>query len=203
MNKKTIEDIAVRGKRALARVDFNVPQDEAGQITDDTRIVAALPTIRYLMDHGAKTILMSHLGRPEGVTPKYTLAPVAKRLSELLGKEVPLLPDCVGPEVAARVNALQDGDVVLLENVRFHPEEEQNDPAFARQLALLADLYVNDAFGTAHRAHASTEGVARIIAQRGGKCAAGLLMERELQFLGNELENPPKPFVVILGGAKV
>ncbi len=198
MNKKTVEDIAVRGKRALARVDFNVPQDEAGQITDDTRIVAALPTIRYLMDHGAKTILMSHLGRPEGVTPKYTLAPVAKRLSELLGKEVPLLPDCVGPEVAARVNALQDGDVVLLENVRFHPEEEQNDPEFARQLAALGDIFVNDAFGTAHRAHASTEGVAHILPG-----VAGFLMQKELDYLGRALADPKRPFVAILGGKKV
>src|SRR5581483_1724086 len=161
MNKKTIEDIDVKGKRVLARVDFNVPQDETGQITDDNRIVAALPTIRYLIAHGAKTILASHLGRPKGVTPKYTLAPVAAHLSKLLGREVPLLPDSVGPEVLARVHAMQDGDVVLLENVRFHPEEEQNAPEFARQLASLAEVYVNDAFGTAHRAHASTEGVTK------------------------------------------
>ncbi|HZT41023.1 MAG TPA: phosphoglycerate kinase [Chthonomonadaceae bacterium] len=198
MNKKTVEDIDVRGKRALVRVDFNVPQDEAGHITDDTRIVAALPTIRYLIDHGAKTILMSHLGRPEGVTPKYSLAPVAKRLSEWLGKEVPLLPDCVGPEVAARVNALHDGDVVLLENVRFHPEEEKNDPEFARQLAALGDVYVNDAFGTAHRAHASTEGVAHIL-----PAVAGFLMKKELDYLGSALADPKRPFVAILGGKKV
>ena len=198
MNKKTVEDIDVRGKRALVRVDFNVPQDEAGRITDETRITAALPTLRYLMGHGAKTILMSHLGRPEGVTPKFTLAPVAQRLSQLLGKDVPLLPDCVGPEVAARVNAMRDGDVVLLENVRFHPEEEKNDPAFARQLASLGDLYVNDAFGTAHRAHASTEGVAHYLPG-----VAGFLMQKELDYLGSALANPKRPFVAILGGKKV
>src|SRR5579871_4835965 len=198
MNKKTIEDIDVTGKRVLARVDFNVPQDETGKITDDKRIVAALPTIQYLIHHGAKTILVSHLGRPKGVTPRYTLAPVAARLSQLLGKEVPLLPDSVGPEVAAKVNALQDGDVVLLENVRFHPEEEKNDPEFAEQLTSLADVYVNDAFGTAHRAHASTEGVARYLPG-----VAGFLMEKELRYLGAALADPKRPFVAILGGAKV
>jgi 3-phosphoglycerate kinase len=198
MNKKTVEDIDVKGKRVLARVDFNVPQDDTGRITDDNRIVAALPTIRYLIEQGAKTILVSHLGRPKGVTPKYTLAPVAARLSELLGKQVPLLPDSVGPEVAARVNAMRDGDVVLLENVRFHPEEEQNDSEFARQLASLADVYVNDAFGTAHRAHASTEGVAKILPG-----VAGFLMQKELDYLGGALDNPKRPFVAILGGAKV
>ncbi|HZP80547.1 MAG TPA: phosphoglycerate kinase [Chthonomonadaceae bacterium] len=198
MNKKTIEDIDVKGKRVLARVDFNVPQDETGQITDDNRIVAALPTIQYLIAHGAKTILVSHLGRPKGVTPKYTLAPVAAHLSKLLGKEVPLLPDSVGPEVQARINAMQDGDVALLENVRFHPEEEQNDPAFAKQLASLAEVYVNDAFGTAHRAHASTEGVTKYIPG-----VAGFLMQKELDYLGGALDNPKRPFVAILGGAKV
>ncbi|HZO87500.1 MAG TPA: phosphoglycerate kinase [Chthonomonadaceae bacterium] len=198
MNKKTVEDIDVRGKRVLVRVDFNVPQDDNGRITDDTRIVAALPTIRYLIDHGAKTILVSHLGRPKGVTPKYTLAPVAERLSQLLGKEVPLLSDSVGPEVEARVNAMREGDVALLENVRFHPEEEQNDPTFAQKLARLADVFVNDAFGTAHRAHASTEGVARIVPG-----VAGFLMQKELDYLGGALESPKRPFVAILGGAKV
>lgn len=198
MNKKTIEDSDVKGKRVLARVDFNVPQDDTGQITDDSRIVAALPTIQYLIAHGAKTILVSHLGRPKGVTPKYTLAPVAERLSRLLGKQVPLLPDCIGPEVQARVKAMQDGDVVLLENVRFHPEEEQNDPEFARQLASLAEVYVNDAFGTAHRAHASTEGVTKFIPG-----VAGFLMQKELDYLGGALDNPKRPFVAILGGAKV
>jgi phosphoglycerate kinase len=198
MNKKTVRDVDVRGKRVLTRVDFNVPQDENGAITDDTRIVAALPTIRYLKDAGAKVILVSHLGRPKGVTPKYTLAPVAQRLSELLGQKVPLLPDCIGPEVEAHVSAMQPGDVVLLENVRFHPEEEANDPEFAKQLASLADLYVNDAFGTAHRAHASTAGVAQYL-----PAVAGFLMEKELDYLGNALTHPKRPFVAILGGAKV
>ncbi len=198
MNKKTIEDIEVTGKRVLARVDFNVPQDEMGAITDDTRIVAALPTIKYLIEHGARTILVSHLGRPKGVTPKYTLAPVAARLSELLGKTVTLLPDCIGPEVKASVDAHADGDVVLLENVRFYPEEEKNDPAFAEKLASLAELYVNDAFGTAHRAHASTEGVTKFIPG-----VAGYLMQKELDYLGGALTEPKRPFVAILGGAKV
>ena len=198
MNKKTIEDIEVKGKRVLVRVDFNVPQDETGKITDDNRITAALPTIKYLIAHGAKTILVSHLGRPKGVTPRYTLAPVAEHLAKLLAQSVALLPDCVGSEVAARVNALQDGGVVLLENVRFHPEEEKNDPEFAGQLASLADLYVNDAFGTAHRAHASTEGVAKIIPG-----VAGYLMRKELDYLGGALSEPKRPFVAILGGKKV
>ncbi len=198
MNKKTIEDIDVKGKRVLARVDFNVPQDDTGAITDDTRITAALPTINYLVGQGAKTILVSHLGRPKGVTPKYTLKPVAERLSELLGKEVVLLPDCIGAEVEAAVANLKDGDVVLLENVRFHPEEEENDPAFAQKLANLAEVYVNDAFGTAHRAHASTEGVAHLLPGVGG-----YLMQKELDYLGGALTEPKRPFVAILGGAKV
>jgi 3-phosphoglycerate kinase len=198
MNKKTIRDIDVKGKRVLTRVDFNVPQDETGKITDDTRIVGALPTIQYLIEAGARVILVSHLGRPKGVTPKYTLAPVAEHLAQLLGKPVPLLPDSVGPEVEAAVNKLQDGDVVLLENVRFHPEEEKNDPEFAKKLASLADLYVNDAFGTAHRAHASTEGVTKYIPG-----VAGFLMQKELDYLGGALTDPKRPFVAILGGAKV
>jgi phosphoglycerate kinase len=198
MNKKTIRDIDVRGKRVLTRVDFNVPQDENGKITDDTRIVGALPTIKYLSEAGGRVILVSHLGRPKGVTPKYTLAPVAEHLSQLLGKPVALLPDSVGPEVEAAVNALHDGDVVLLENVRFHPEEEKNDPEFAQQLASSADLYVNDAFGTAHRAHASTEGVTKYIPG-----VAGFLMQKELDYLGGALTDPKRPFVAILGGAKV
>jgi phosphoglycerate kinase len=198
MNKKTIDDIEVTGKRVLTRVDFNVPQDESGNITDETRIVAALPTITTLMERGARVILVSHLGRPKGVTPEFTLAPVAKRLSELLGKEVPLLPDCVGPEVKARVEQMQNGDVVLLENVRFHPEEEKNDPEFAKELASRAEVYVNDAFGTAHRAHASTEGVAHLLPG-----VAGYLMQKELDYLGGALNNPKRPFVAILGGAKV
>lgn len=198
MNKKTIEDIEVQGRRVLARVDFNVPQDENGAITDDTRVVAALPTLQYLIGHGAKTILVSHLGRPKGVTPKYTLKPVAEHLSKLLGKEVPLLSDCVGESVEAEIAKMQAGDVVLLENVRFYPEEEQNDPAFAEKLASLAEVYVNDAFGTAHRAHASTEGVAHHL-----PAVAGYLMQKELDYLGGALSDPKRPFVAILGGAKV
>ncbi|GIV20644.1 MAG: phosphoglycerate kinase [Armatimonadota bacterium] len=201
MNKKTIEDIDVKGKRVLVRVDFNVPQDETGKITDDRRIRAALPTIQYLMRQGAKTILVSHLGRPKGKPEdreKFTLKPVAERLSELLGKPVPLAPDCVGPEVEKMVQAMQDGDVLLLENVRFHPEEEKNDPEFAKQLASLAELYVNDAFGTAHRAHASTEGVTKYLPG-----VAGYLMQKEIEYLGGALANPKRPFIAVLGGAKV
>ena len=198
MNKKTIEDVDVKGKRVLARVDFNVPQDESGHITDDTRIVAALPTIKYLIAHGAKTILVSHLGRPKGITPKYTLEPVGEHLSELLGQDVPLLDDCVGDEVRDIVEQMKDGDVILLENVRFHPEEEKNDLGFAAQLANNADLFVNDAFGTAHRAHASTEGVTHFIPG-----VAGFLMQKELDYLGSALDIPKRPFVAILGGAKV
>jgi 3-phosphoglycerate kinase len=201
MNKKTIEDIDVKGKRVLVRVDFNVPQDETGKITDDRRIRAALPTIQYLMRQGAKTILVSHLGRPKGKPEdreKFTLKPVAERLSELLGKPVPLAPDCVGPEVEKMVQAMQEGDVLLLENVRFHPEEEKNDPEFAKQLASLAEVYVNDAFGTAHRAHASTEGVTKYLPG-----VAGYLMQKEIEYLGGALANPKRPFIAVLGGAKV
>ncbi|MEJ5252049.1 MAG: phosphoglycerate kinase [Chthonomonadetes bacterium] len=201
MNKKTIEDIEVKGKRVLVRVDFNVPQDETGRITDDRRIRAALPTIQYLIEHGAKTILVSHLGRPKGKPEdreKFTLKPVAERLSELLGKPVPLAPDCVGPEVEKMVQAMGEGDVLLLENVRFHPEEEKNDPEFARQLASLAEVYVNDAFGTAHRAHASTEGVTKYLPG-----VAGYLMQKEIEYLGGALANPKRPFIAVLGGAKV
>ncbi len=197
MRKKTIRDIDVRGRRVFVRVDFNVPLDH-GHITDDHRIVASLPTIRYLLDHGAAVILASHLGRPKGVDDALRLAPVAAHLSELLGKPVRMLDDCVGPAVQQAVAAMKPGDVVLLENLRFHREEEANDPAFARQLASLADVYVNDAFGTAHRAHASTVGIAAFL-----PAVAGLLMERELQFLGRVLEQPRPPLVVILGGAKV
>lgn len=171
---------------------------EGTRITDDTRIEAALPTIKFLISHGARVVLCSHLGRPKGVTPEFTLDPVAKRLTVMLGQHVELLPDCIGPEVAGGVNKLEDGDVVLLENVRFHPEEEANDPAFAKQLADLAELYVNDAFGTAHRAHASTEGVAHLL-----PAYAGFLIEKELAYLGGALEDPKRPFVAILGGAKV
>ena len=198
MNRKTVRDIDVMGKRALVRVDFNVPIKD-GRVTDDTRIVAALPTIEYLIEHGAKVILMSHLGRPKGkVVPEMSLRPAAKRLSELLGREVKFLPDCVGPEVEAAVAAMKPGDVVLLENTRFHPEEKKNDPEFARKLAALGDVFVNDAFGSAHRAHASTEGVAHYL-----PAVAGFLMEKELDVLGKLLEAPEHPFIAILGGAKI
>ncbi len=199
MNKKTIRDIDVAGKRVLVRVDFNVPLDAERHITDDTRIKAALPTINYLLDAGAAVILMSHLGRPDGkVVDKLRLAPVAQRLSELLGKPVQTATDCIGPEVEAQAKALQPGQVLLLENLRFHKEEEKNDPEFARQLASLGDLYVNDAFGTAHRAHASTEGVTHTLPG-----VAGFLLEKEINFLGSALENPRRPLVAIIGGAKV
>ena len=199
MNKKTVRDSDVAGKRVLMRVDFNVPLDAERHITDDTRIRAALPTIQYVLDHGAALILMSHLGRPDGkVVEKLSLAPVAQRLSELLSRPVLMATDCTGPQVEAQARALQPGHVLLLENLRFHAEEEKNDPAFAQQLASLGDLYVNDAFGTAHRAHASTEGVTRFLPG-----VAGFLMERELNFLGSALEHPQHPFAAIIGGAKV
>ena len=199
MNKKTVRDLDVKNKRVLVRVDFNVPLDEKQQITDDTRIVAALPTIRYLLEQGAAVILMSHLGRPKGQPkPEFSLATVAKRLSELLGRPVRMAQDCVGPAVQQAVADLKPGEVLLLENLRFHAEETKNDPAFARQLASLADLYVNDAFGAAHRAHASTEGVARDLPS-----AAGFLLEKELDFLGKAVQSPERPFVAILGGAKI
>jgi phosphoglycerate kinase len=200
MNKKTVRDIDVAGKRVLVRVDFNVPLDSAtGQVADDTRIRAAIPTIQYLRERGAKVILCSHLGRPDGkVVDRLRLRPVAAHLSTLLNAPVTMAPDCVGPDVEALVARMQPGDVLLLENVRFHPEEEANDPAFARQLAALADVFVNDAFGTAHRAHASTEGVAHYL-----PAVAGLLMEKELTFLGGALTNPERPFAALIGGAKV
>ncbi|HEX6551195.1 MAG TPA: phosphoglycerate kinase [Ktedonobacteraceae bacterium] len=199
MNKKTIRDIDVAGKRVLVRVDFNVPLDAEQHITDDTRIRAAVPTIEYLLDHGAAVILMSHLGRPKGkAVETMRLTPAAQRLSELLHKPVQMAPDCIGPEVEALARNLQPGQVLLLENLRFHDEEEKNDPAFARQLASLGDIYVNDAFGTAHRAHASTEGVTHYLPG-----VAGFLMEKEINFLGGALENPRRPFAAIVGGAKV
>ncbi len=199
MNKKTIRDIDVAGRRVLVRVDFNVPLDAEQQITDDTRIKAALPTIQYLLDHGAAVILMSHLGRPKGqVVETMRLGVVAKRLSELLGRAVAMAPESVGPQVAAQAHNLQHGQVLLLENLRFHKEEEKNDPAFAQQLAALGELYVNDAFGTAHRAHASTEGVTHYLPG-----VAGFLMEKEINFLGGALEYPHRPFAAIIGGAKV
>ena len=200
MDKLTVRDIDVRGKKVLVRVDFNVPLDERLRITDETRIQASLPTIQYLLDKNAAVILMSHLGRPKGApNPKYTLAPVAARLQELLlYVPVKFATDCVGPQVREIAFALEPGQVLLLENLRFHPEEEANDGDFAKQLAALADIYVNDAFGSAHRAHASTEGVARELPS-----VAGLLMERELNIMGGALEKPEHPFVAILGGAKV
>ena len=197
-NKMTLNDVNLGGKRVLCRVDFNVPIAD-GQVSDDSRIVAALKTVQHILQQGGKLILASHLGRPKGkVDAKYTLAPVARRLGELLGREVPLAPDCIGPEVQKMVDALKNGDVLLLENVRFHPEEELNDPAFSRELAKLADAYVNDAFGTAHRAHASTEGVAHLL----NPAVAGFLMEDEIRYLGQALTEPARPFVAILGGAK-
>ena len=198
MNKKTVSDIDVAGKRVLVRVDFNVPL-ENGTVSDDTRIRAALPTIQYLIDHKAKTILCSHLGRPKGKPdPAYSLSPVGVRLSQLLKREVRTAPDCVGPAVQNLVSTMQPGDVLLLENLRFHREEEANEAGFVQALASLADVYVDDAFGSAHRAHASTAGVAKHL-----PAVAGFLMERELNFLGRALTNPTRPFVAILGGAKV
>jgi len=207
MAKLTIRDLNIRGKRVLIRVDFNVPLEEKnGQmvITDETRIVETLPTLRWLSEQGGKLILLAHLGRPDGNRePSMSLRPVALRLADLMGRPVAFVDDCLGEKVEKTAAIMQPGDVLLLENVRYYAEEEANAPAFAEKLADLADVYVNDAFGAAHRAHASTEGVARVVARRGGQCAAGLLMERELKFLGEELEKPASPFVVILGGAKV
>ena len=199
MDKKTVRDIEVGGKRVLVRVDFNVPLDREGNITDDTRIRASLPTIGYLMDKGAKVILASHLGRPKGAfNEKYSLKPVARRLEELLGKKVALAEEAVGEIPRRLVGQLGEGEVLLLENVRFYPEEEKNEEKFARALADLADIFVNDAFGAAHRAHASTEGVARVIPG-----VAGFLMEKEIEMLGRALTSPARPFVAIIGGAKV
>ncbi len=199
MNKKTIRDISVSGKRVLVRVDFNVPIGKDKQVEDDTRIRESLPTIEYLLSQGAKVILMSHLGRPKGKSPEFSLAPVAKRLSELLQKPVHFASDCIGAEAESAVSALQNGEVLLLENVRFYKEEEANDSEFAKKLASLGDVYVNDAFGTAHRAHASTEGVTKFIQT----AVAGFLIEKELQYLGKVTLNPQRPFVAILGGAKI
>lgn len=197
-NKKTIRDVDVKGKRVLVRVDFNVPIKN-GVVGDDTRIRASLPTIQYLIEHQAKVILCSHLGRPDGSPdPKYSLKPVAEYLSGLLGKQVGFAEDCVGPVAESKVSVMVPGDVLLLENTRFHTGETKNDEGMARQLASLADIYVDDAFGSAHRAHASTEGVARFL-----PAVAGFLMEKEIQYLGAVLANPEKPFVAILGGAKI
>ena len=200
MAKKTIEDIQVSGKKVLVRCDFNVPLDENKNITDENRIQGALPTIKYLIKNGARVILCSHLGRPKGeFNMKYSLAPVAKRLTELLGQEVKLAKDVIGPDAKELASSMKDGDVILLENVRFHKEEEKNDPEFAKELASLAEVYVNDAFGTAHRAHASTEGVSHYLSPS----VAGYLIGKELSVMGGALENAKRPFVAILGGAKV
>jgi phosphoglycerate kinase len=203
MTKLSLTQIDVKGKRVLVRVDFNVPLEERDGkqvVTDDTRIRGTLPTINYLREHGAKVLLMSHLGRPKGKpVEKYSLRPVAARLEELLGQPVAFASDCVGKPAEEVATNLRDGGVALLENVRFHPEEEKNDPAFVQALAKLADIYVDDAFGSAHRAHASTEGVARIVPV----AVAGFLMQKELRYLAQELEKPGRPFVVVLGGAKV
>jgi phosphoglycerate kinase len=200
MNKLHIDDIEVKGRRVLIRVDFNVPLDEHQRVTDDSRIRATLPTIRKLIDGGARVILMSHLGRPKGEwKPELSLKPVAERLTQLLGQSVILAPDCVGDEVRNLVGALKDGQVILLENLRFHKQETDNDPEFSQRLASLGDLYVNDAFGAAHRAHASTDGVTQYFDIR----AAGDLMRKEIDYLGRALQNPEKPFLAILGGAKI
>ena len=199
MNKKTVEDIEVSGKRVLVRCDFNVPQDDNGAITDDRRIREALKTIKYLMDNNAKVILTSHLGRPKGqFNEKYSLKPVAARLTELLGKEVKIAEDVIGESAEKLVSELTDGEAILLENVRYHAEEEKNDPEFSKKLASFADIYVNDAFGTAHRAHASTAGVADYLPS-----ACGFLIKKEIEVMGKALENPERPFVAILGGKKV
>ena len=199
MNKKTVREIDVKGKKVLVRCDFNVPQDENGNITDNRRIVSALDTIKYLLDNNAKIILCSHLGRPKGEFKKeFSLAPIATELSKLLGKEVKLAKDVIGESAQELVNNMKDGDIVLLENVRFHREETDNDPEFAKKLASFADVYVNDAFGTAHRAHASTAGVAAYL-----PAVSGFLIEKELDFMGEKLNNPERPFMAILGGRKV
>ncbi|MBD2612381.1 MAG: phosphoglycerate kinase [Nostoc sp. ZfuVER08] len=202
MSKKSLASLSaadISGKRALVRVDFNVPVNDEGKITDDTRIRAALPTIQDLIEKGAKVILVSHFGRPKGVDDKLRLTPVAARLSELLGQEVVKTDDSIGDEVAAKVAALENGQVLLLENVRFYKEEEKNDPEFAKKLAANADFYVNDAFGTAHRAHASTEGVTKFLSPS----VAGYLVEKELEYLQNAIENPQRPLAAIIGGSKV
>ncbi|MEM4293046.1 MAG: phosphoglycerate kinase [Thermoplasmata archaeon] len=199
MQKKTIRDVDVRGKRVLVRVDFNVPIDKNTlEVKDDTRIREALPTIKYLVEHGARTILVSHLGRPKGKDPNLKMDNVAKKLQELLGKPVMKLDDTVGDSVKEAIAKMKEGDVCLLENVRFYPEEEKNDPEFSKKLAELADLYVNDAFGTAHRAHSSTAGVAQFL-----PAVAGFLIEKEVAVMGKALSNPERPFIAVLGGAKV
>lgn len=199
INKKTIEDVDVKGKKVIVRVDFNVPLDENKKITDDKRIVGALPTIKYLVDKGAKTILVSHLGRPkDGFEEKYSMKPTAVRLGELLGKEVIMAKDVIGEDAKAKAAALKDGEVLMLENVRFHKEETKNDAAFSKELASMAEIYVNDAFGTAHRAHSSTAGLADYL-----PAVCGYLIQKEIEVMGKALSNPERPFVAILGGAKV
>jgi phosphoglycerate kinase len=200
MEKLVIDDLELRGRRVLVRVDFNVPLDDKKEVTDDKRIVESLPTIKKILQDGGKAILMSHLGRPKGKkVPEMSLAPAARRLEKLLGKPVKFVNDCVGPEVEKTVSELKSGECILLENLRFYAQEEKNDPEFAKKLASLGEIYINDAFGTAHRAHASTEGVTRYFKQ----CAAGYLMQKELKYLDMALVNPQRPFVAILGGAKI
>src|SRR5258708_1993247 len=199
ISKRTVEDLAVQGKRVLVRVDYNVPLNDQGAITDDTRIKETIPTLNYLLEKGASLVLCAHLGRPKGKPDaKFTLKPIAKRLEEILRKPVQMAPDCVGPEVAAMAQALQPGGILLLENLRYHTEEEANDPLFAKALASLADVFVQDAFGAVHRAHASTSGVAALLPS-----AAGFLLAKEIYFLSKAMENPERPFIAILGGAKV
>ena len=199
MNKKTVKDIDLKDKKVLVRCDFNVPMDENQNITNNIRIVSVLPTIKYLLDQNCKIILCSHLGRPKGqIKPEYSLKPVAKELSKLLGKEVIMANDVVGEDATTKAQNLKNGEILLLENLRFHREETDNNPEFSKKLASFAEIYVNDAFGTAHRAHASTEGITKYI-----PAVSGFLIEKELKFLGNKLENPERPFVAILGGAKV
>ena len=199
MNKKTLRDLDFRGKRVFVRVDYNVPMDKAGNITDDTRIRATLPTLQYLLDQGASLILAAHFGRPKGgPAPEFSLAPVAKHLSALLGRDVKFAGDCVGPVAEKAANELKPGDVLMLENLRFHAEEEKNDPTFAKGLAALAEVGVNDAFGVSHRAHASVEGITKFLPMVGG-----FLMEKELDFLGRAVTNPERPYAAIIGGAKV
>ncbi len=200
MKKLTIDDLQLKGKKVLVRVDFNVPLNNKLEITDDRRIKASLPTIKKIIEDGGKVILMSHLGRPKGeIKPEFSLKPAAERLRKLLNKEVKFLHECIGKEVEDTVNSLENGEIVLLENLRFHKEETANDPDFAKQLSKLGDVYINDAFGSAHRAHASTEGITKYFEQ----CAAGYLMQKELQYLGNAVANPVRPFTAILGGAKI
>ena len=199
MNKKTIKDIAIAGKKVFVRVDYNVPIDKSGNITDDTRIRATLPTLNYLLDQGAAVILASHLGRPKGApVPEFSLAPVGKKLSDLIGKPVLFSPDCIGPDAKAMAGELQPGQLLLLENLRFHKEEEKNGESFSAELASLAEVAVNDAFGVSHRAHASVEGITRFL-----PAVSGFLMEKEINFVGGAVANPSHPFVAIIGGAKV